>query len=209
MADLAAVGFGEVRDEGANAGTQRNHSITARDLNVAARRVRNDQPILTPFLHQSAFSWPRRDGLSHPQWSQDGVIDAGNHGLRRPGRHLHRGRPETLQPAGVHRQRAGPVVPPPGGPVQGPGRLRPSWPRAERRFPRLGGGGLHRRHGSGGGQLRVPGEGGEPARIQPVVQLLQSRHPGGPMTRSPGQRGAKSGGQSTPGTAGCGSAGWR
>ena len=40
------------------------------------RRVRNDEPVQAALLHQSAFLLPRRNDLSHPQRSQNGVIDA-------------------------------------------------------------------------------------------------------------------------------------
>ena len=76
VADLAAVGFGKVGEKGANAGVKRHYAITAWGLNVALRRVRNDQPIEAALLHQPAFLLPRRNGLSHPQRSQNGVIDA-------------------------------------------------------------------------------------------------------------------------------------
>ena len=76
VAELAAFGFGKVREKGANAGVERHYAITAWGLDVALRRVRNDQPIEAALLHQPAFLLPRRNGLSHPQRSQNGVIDA-------------------------------------------------------------------------------------------------------------------------------------
>ena len=69
VANLAAVGFGEVREKGANAGVERYHAITTWGLDVALRRVRNHQPVQATFLHQSTFLLPRRDGLGHPQRS--------------------------------------------------------------------------------------------------------------------------------------------
>ena len=76
VAKLAAFGFGKVREKGANAGVERHYAITAWGLNVALRRVRNDEPIEAAFLHQSAFFVLRRDGFGHPQRSEYGVIDA-------------------------------------------------------------------------------------------------------------------------------------
>ena len=76
VADLAAVGFGKVREKGANAGVERHYAITAWGLNVALRRVRNDEPVQAAFLHQSAFFVLRRNGFGHPQRSENGVIDA-------------------------------------------------------------------------------------------------------------------------------------
>ena len=76
VADLAAVGFGKVGEKGANAGVERHYAITAWGLDVALRRVRYDQPIEAALLHQPAFFLPRRNDLSHPQRSQNGVIDA-------------------------------------------------------------------------------------------------------------------------------------
>ena len=76
VAELAAVGFGKVREKGANAGVERHYAITAWGLNVALRRVRDNEPVSAALLYQSAFLLPRRDGLSHPQRSENGVIDA-------------------------------------------------------------------------------------------------------------------------------------
>ena len=55
VANLAAVGFGKAREKGANARVERHYAITAWGLDVALRRVRNDQPIQAALLHQSAF----------------------------------------------------------------------------------------------------------------------------------------------------------
>ena len=55
VAELAAVGFGKVGEKGANAGVERHYAITAWGLNVALRRVRNDEPVSAALLHQSAF----------------------------------------------------------------------------------------------------------------------------------------------------------
>ena len=71
-----AFSFGKVGAKGANAGVERDYAITAWGLNVALRRVRHHQPIEAALLHQSGFLLPRRNDLSHPQWSQNGVIDA-------------------------------------------------------------------------------------------------------------------------------------
>ena len=76
VAELAAVGFGKVGEKGANAGVERHYAITAWGLDVALRRVRNDEPVSAALLHQSAFFVLRRDGFGHPQWSEHGVIDA-------------------------------------------------------------------------------------------------------------------------------------
>ena len=76
VAELAAFGFGKVREKGANARVKRHYAITAWALDVALRRVRGNEPVTAPFLHQSAFFVPCRDGLGHPQRSQNGVIDA-------------------------------------------------------------------------------------------------------------------------------------
>ena len=76
VAELAAVGFGKVGEKGANAGVERHYAITAWGLNVALRRVRDGEPVSAALLHQPAFLLPRRNGLSHPQRSQHGVIDA-------------------------------------------------------------------------------------------------------------------------------------
>ena len=76
VADLAAVGFGKVGEKGANAGVERHYAITAWGLDVALRRVRDGEPVEAALLHQSAFFVLRRDDLSHPQRSQNGVIDA-------------------------------------------------------------------------------------------------------------------------------------
>ena len=76
VAELAAFGFGKVREKGANAGVERHYAITAWGLNVALRRVRNDEPVSAALLHQSAFFVLRRDGFGHPQRSENGVIDA-------------------------------------------------------------------------------------------------------------------------------------
>ncbi len=76
VAELAAFGFGKVGEKGANAGVERHYAITAWGLNVALRRVRDDEPVEAAFLHQPAFFVLRRNGLSHPQRSQNGVIDA-------------------------------------------------------------------------------------------------------------------------------------
>ena len=76
VAELAAVGFGKVGEKGANAGVERHYAITAWGLNVALRRVRNDEPVEAALLHQPAFFVLRRDGFGHPQRSQNGVIDA-------------------------------------------------------------------------------------------------------------------------------------
>ena len=54
--------------------------------------------------HGAAQRQQRRD--DHP---------AGDHGLRRPGRHLHGGRQEAVPPAGADGRRAGPVGSPPEG----------------------------------------------------------------------------------------------
>ena len=72
----SAFGFGKVREKGANAGVERHYAITAWGLDVALRRVRDGEPIEAALLHQPAFLVPRRDDLSHPQRSQNGVIDA-------------------------------------------------------------------------------------------------------------------------------------
>ena len=45
VAELAAVGFGKVREKGANARVERHYAITAWGLNVALRRVRHHQPV--------------------------------------------------------------------------------------------------------------------------------------------------------------------
>ena len=76
VAELAAVGFGKVREKGANAGVERNYAITAWGLNVALRRVRDGEPVEAALLHQPAFFVLRRDGFGHPQRSQNGVLDA-------------------------------------------------------------------------------------------------------------------------------------
>ena len=76
VAELAAVGFGKVREKGANAGVERHYAITAWGLNVALRRVRDGEPVKAAFLHQSAFFVLCWDGFSHPQRSENGVIDA-------------------------------------------------------------------------------------------------------------------------------------
>ena len=76
LPNLTAVSFGKVREEGANAGVERNHAIAAWGLNGALRRVRNDQPVTAAFPNQSAFFLPRRNGLGHTQRSQDRVINA-------------------------------------------------------------------------------------------------------------------------------------
>ena len=55
VAELAAFGFGEVREKGANAGVERHYAITAWGLSVALRRVRHDAPVAAAFLYQSAF----------------------------------------------------------------------------------------------------------------------------------------------------------
>ena len=57
-------------------GVERDYAITAWGLNVALRRVRNDEPVAAALLHQSAFFVLRRDGFGHPQRSEHGVIDA-------------------------------------------------------------------------------------------------------------------------------------
>ena len=49
LPNLTAVSFGKVREEGANAGVERNHAIAAWGLNGALRRVRNDQPVTAAF----------------------------------------------------------------------------------------------------------------------------------------------------------------
>ena len=41
VAELAAFGFGKVREKGANAGVERHYAITAWGLDVALRRVRH------------------------------------------------------------------------------------------------------------------------------------------------------------------------
>ena len=69
VANLAAVGFGEERHEGANARVQRHYAITAWGLDVALRRVWNSEPVKAALLHQSAFLLPRRNSLGHPQRS--------------------------------------------------------------------------------------------------------------------------------------------
>ncbi len=76
VAELAAFGFGKVGEKGANAGVERHYAITAWGLNVALRRVRNDEPVPAVLPHQSAFFVLRRDGFGHPQRSEHGVIDA-------------------------------------------------------------------------------------------------------------------------------------
>ena len=76
VAELAAVGFGKVGEKGANAGVERHYAITAWGLDVALRRVRDGEPVEAALLHQSAFFVLRRNGLSHPQRSENGVIDA-------------------------------------------------------------------------------------------------------------------------------------
>ena len=76
VAELAAFGFGIVREKGANARVKRHYAITAWGLNVALRRVRDNEPVSAALLYQSAFFVPRRDGLGHPQRSENGVIDA-------------------------------------------------------------------------------------------------------------------------------------
>ena len=76
VAKLAAVGFGKVREKGANAGVERHYAITAWGLNVALRRVRDGEPVKAAFLHQSAFLVLRWNGLGHVQRSQNSVIDA-------------------------------------------------------------------------------------------------------------------------------------
>ena len=45
VAELAAFGFGKVREKGANAGVERDYAITAWGLDVALRRVRHHQPV--------------------------------------------------------------------------------------------------------------------------------------------------------------------
>ena len=45
VAELAAFGFGKVREKGANARVERDYAITAWGLDVALRRVRNDEPV--------------------------------------------------------------------------------------------------------------------------------------------------------------------
>ena len=45
VAELAAVGFGKVREKGANAGVERDYAITAWGLDVALRRVRDNEPV--------------------------------------------------------------------------------------------------------------------------------------------------------------------
>ena len=50
VAELAAVGFGEVREKGANAGVERHYAITAWGLNVGLRWVRDNEPVEAPFL---------------------------------------------------------------------------------------------------------------------------------------------------------------
>ena len=55
VAELAAFGFGEVREKGANAGVECHYAITAWGLNVALRWVRNAEPVPAALLHQSAF----------------------------------------------------------------------------------------------------------------------------------------------------------
>ena len=52
VADLAAVGFGKVREKGANARVERHYAITAWGLDVALRWVRHDQPIEAALLHR-------------------------------------------------------------------------------------------------------------------------------------------------------------
>ena len=76
VAEFAAVGFGKVGEKGANAGVERHYAITAWGLNVALRRVRNDEPVEAALLHQSAFFVLRWNGLGHVQRSQNSVIDA-------------------------------------------------------------------------------------------------------------------------------------
>ena len=75
MGDLAAVGFGKVREKGTNAGVERHYAIAAWGLNVALRWVWNDQPVQAAFLYQSAFLLPRRGGLGHPQRSYNLWVD--------------------------------------------------------------------------------------------------------------------------------------
>ena len=55
VAELAAFGFGKVGEKGANAGVERHYAITAWGLNVALRRVRDNEPVEAAFLYQSAF----------------------------------------------------------------------------------------------------------------------------------------------------------
>ena len=76
VAELSAVGFGKVREKGANAGVECHYAITAWGLNVGLRWVRDNEPVPATLLHQSAFFVLRRDGFGHPQWSEYGVIDA-------------------------------------------------------------------------------------------------------------------------------------
>ena len=76
VADLAAFGFGKVREKSTNARVKRHYAITAWGLNVALRRVRNDEPVPAALLYQPAFLLLRRDGFGHPQRSENGVIDA-------------------------------------------------------------------------------------------------------------------------------------
>ena len=68
--------FGKVGEKGANAGVERHYAITAWGLNVALRRVRNDEPVSAALLHESAFFVPCWDSFGHPQRSENGVIDA-------------------------------------------------------------------------------------------------------------------------------------
>ena len=58
VADLAAFGFGKVGEKGANAGVERHYAITAWGLNVALRRVRDNEPVSAALLHESAFFVP-------------------------------------------------------------------------------------------------------------------------------------------------------
>ena len=69
VSDLAAFGFGEEREKGADAGVERHCAITAWGLDVALRWVGRHQPVLASMPYQSGFFGILRDGLGHPPWA--------------------------------------------------------------------------------------------------------------------------------------------
>ena len=76
VCDLAAIGFGKEREEGAYTWVERHCAITSWGLDVALRGVGYRQPVIASLLYQSAFLVSFRNSLGHAERAQSFVIDA-------------------------------------------------------------------------------------------------------------------------------------
>lgn len=69
VSDFAAFGFGEEREEGTDAGVERDYAITTWSLNVALRRVGHRQPVEASLPHHPVFLRIFRNAFGHSQGS--------------------------------------------------------------------------------------------------------------------------------------------